>query len=258
MLNLGQLSRRPPQAHVGDSEFDPQARRLNEARAQVAPLRSSVERPMRAVVGPFEARHHPLLGSAAARRSLAAPPRPRASALAVGLACAAGVGCASGVGRPRRPTHFMSRESPKRQRGASRREGAIAQWFEDQGAEVLAWGGDGDVGGWSSTSVVQTSKGDFFMKTAARPAARMFEGEAFGLRSLKEALLPSGALAVPEVLACGDDGPGRSSHTESIPHKLKSLHSFHFRYMAPAKETSCRQTPGPTSSWRSCSWAAAL
>lgn len=87
----------------------------------------------------------------------------------------------------------------------AREGGAVQAWFDSQGMAVQSRGGCGG-SAWSSTSTVQTDKGAFFVKTAGRPAAAMFEGEAMGLRALRAA----GGVKVPEVLHYGDDGPGRS------------------------------------------------
>lgn len=87
----------------------------------------------------------------------------------------------------------------------TRRASAVDEWFASQGIEVDSKGGGGG-SGWSSTSIIKTNKGDFFVKTANRPAKDMFEGEALGLRALGAA----GGVRVPKVLHYGDDGPGRS------------------------------------------------
>lgn len=78
-------------------------------------------------------------------------------------------------------------------------------WLEANGYEVASKQGRGG-SGWASFQTLQTDKGAFFVKTARRPAAAMFEGEALGL----EALRAAGGVCVPKVLHYDDDGNGGS------------------------------------------------
>lgn len=78
-------------------------------------------------------------------------------------------------------------------------------WLEANGYEVASKQGRGG-SGWASFQTLQTDKGAFFVKTARRPAAAMFEGKALGL----EALRAAGGVCVPKVLHYDDDGNGGS------------------------------------------------
>ncbi|CAK9018427.1 Protein-ribulosamine 3-kinase [Durusdinium trenchii] len=97
------------------------------------------------------------------------------------------------------------------------RMASAAEWLEGQGYDVAGKQGRGGLeegsstfepgSSWASFQTLQTDQGDFFVvKTARRPAADMFKGEALGL----EALRAAGGVCVPKVLHYDDDGSGGS------------------------------------------------
>jgi len=83
---------------------------------------------------------------------------------------------------------------------------SISDWFKENGHEISTFDNMGG-SGWASMFHYKTADGPgFFVKTAGQPADKMFKGEALGLQAMYHA----GAVRIPKVYGCEDDGKGGS------------------------------------------------